>query len=901
MGTMVVIAVGVGAALVATAFTVAIQATVLWYTSRFERRRRRVRWRMPGFARSLSAALVGTASVSATAALVEPGAAAAASAEGVDDRGPAGAARLLSPAGGSAARIVHAAPVGDAGPSTPLAAAASAGDAGQPVWTVRPGDTLSGIAGSQLGDQDRWLEIWDLNRGRHFAGVGGVLRDPDLIYPGWKLVLPANGGQPSTPPHSSHGEEEPAGEQAAETPRGSATEDRTPTAPACQPAGDDGVFVPPATADPSPPPATGGPSSPSGRGDSGSPHPVGPAESDDGRPQSVAGWIEVTGGVIGVGLAAALVYAAATVWTRRRHRHQPTPITSPPRGDADLAPPLPAHRSLRRQVRRAAPKLLDHQRDPGPTVREYAAASIKPSLPPPGPSGSDLAGMADLPTTTGLGLAGPAAADAARGLLVATLAAGSADDPHAQSRVIIPAPTLAALLDVTSDNLPHLGRLTIAPTFADALASLEEEIIRRSRILADHDAPSISALRTHWTLGEPLPQLLLIADAPDPGWHTRLATTIRLGGTVDVGAVVIGAWPEGTTLSVAADGTTEGGCGERVAVLDTTAATDILSALAEAHGDTDPPTNPPAAAATSPQPSTALPADHDGAINPKIPDRGAAPDPHPDPGTVPAPAAEPAASPAPTRVQGRVLGTPAILDIDGNPVRGLRAKSLELFVYLVVHRDGARLADIMEAIWPDVTVSRAAERLATCVANLRSVIRTIAQTTTEPGAPKIEPVINTGGHYHLDPNLLQVDWWIVEDASARVAAATDDQARLAGLQAAIAAIGGGLADGCDYEWIDTDREYARRRLVTIYAHAAALHIDTDPATALALYDAALALDPLSDELTRRAMRVAARLGDLDGVRARFSALRRALDDAGIDIDPDTDNLATTLLRELAAR
>jgi two-component SAPR family response regulator len=252
-------------------------------------------------------------------------------------------------------------------------------------------------------------------------------------------------------------------------------------------------------------------------------------------------------------------------------------------------------------------------------------------------------------------------------------------------------------------------------------------------------------------------------------------------------------------------------------------------------------------------------------------------------------------------VYARVLGEPAILTSDGKPVRGLRAKSLELFVYLAVHRSGAALDDIMEALWPDVTFSRAGDRLSTCVANLRTIIRSIAQTDTEPAddAHKVEPVINTGGHYHLDPNLLNVDWWTVQDAYAQVATAADDDARLTHLHTAIAATSGGLADGSDYEWIDTDREHARRRLVKIYAHAAALQAEHDPAAALTLYDTARTLDPLSDELTRRAIRTAARLGDADGVRQRLSALRRELDDAGIDIDPDTEELATSLLRDLA--
>ncbi len=54
--------------------------------------------------------------------------------------------------------------------------------AGQKVYKVRSGDTLSAIARDHLGKMSRWPEIWDLNKGR--------IADPNLIEIGWELVLP---------------------------------------------------------------------------------------------------------------------------------------------------------------------------------------------------------------------------------------------------------------------------------------------------------------------------------------------------------------------------------------------------------------------------------------------------------------------------------------------------------------------------------------------------------------------------------------------------------------------------------------------------------------------------------------------------------------------------------------
>ncbi|MCG5446213.1 LysM peptidoglycan-binding domain-containing protein [Micromonospora sp. NIE79] len=855
---------------------------------------RRARWtvtiRLPGPIRSLTAALLGASAVTTATGTI------------------AHATPVTSTTDQPATEPVTAAP-------RPLATHSTAehpppAHRTAPTHTVQRGDTLSEIAEEALGDDKRWREIFALNRGTHFATVGGTLRNPNLIFPGWVLTLPAADMPPdSAPPRNPPTQDPPRGPTASPpttataAPRTTAHASSPTAAPntsptarpqpsATSPAADDGVVEPPsASVSPTPGitnPATSttAPGPPTAdRSNATTP----PAGTTDDRPShSLWGWVEIGGGAIGAGLAAALVSAATMVWKRRRHRYRPTPITSPVLADADLTPPLAALTRLRHGVRRIAPHLLTRTPARGRTVREDTTAQVTPPPSSAAPNDTESARVG-----AGLGLDGPAALDAARALLVATLTPG-ADGPHAHGRVIIPAATLTTLLGVSAVDLHPMPGLTVAPTFAAALTLLEEEIIRRSRILADQEAVTVFALQQEHTVGEPLPHLLLIADVPEHSWHTRLATAIHLGTNVDIGAALIGTWPHGITLTVAADGTTGGGHGERVGVLGATAATDILRMLAEAHGGTAPATTTPGPPAPG-APATVRHGDTTRAapekVNPtpqsSLPAQGAAP---PDQG----------ATAAAGRVRARVLGHPTILDGDGIPVRGLRAKSMELFVYLVVHRGGANLDDIMEAIWPDVTVSRASERLSTCAANLRTTIRSIAQTGTGPNdaTPKIEPVINTGGRYHLDPTLLDVDWWTVQDSYARVATAVDDADRLAHLHAAIAAACGGLADGSTYEWIDTDREHARRHLVKVYAQAAGLHLGTDPAAALALYDTARALDPLSDELTRRAMRTAARLGDAVGVRERLVALRGDLGDAGIDIDADTEDLATSLLHEL---
>lgn len=57
------------------------------------------------------------------------------------------------------------------------------------TYVVQRGDTLSGIAGHELGDAQAYPALYDANRGTPQAD-GQALEDPDLIMPGWRLRIP---------------------------------------------------------------------------------------------------------------------------------------------------------------------------------------------------------------------------------------------------------------------------------------------------------------------------------------------------------------------------------------------------------------------------------------------------------------------------------------------------------------------------------------------------------------------------------------------------------------------------------------------------------------------------------------------------------------------------------------
>ena len=68
------------------------------------------------------------------------------------------------------------------------------------TYTVVSGDCLSTIALRFYGDEGAWTEIWAANANRMMAD-GMRFLDPNLIYPGWNLILP---GLPAASPIESN-------------------------------------------------------------------------------------------------------------------------------------------------------------------------------------------------------------------------------------------------------------------------------------------------------------------------------------------------------------------------------------------------------------------------------------------------------------------------------------------------------------------------------------------------------------------------------------------------------------------------------------------------------------------------------------------------------------------------
>ncbi|MDH6122714.1 nucleoid-associated protein YgaU [Kitasatospora sp. GAS204A] len=143
--------------------------------------------------------------------------------------------------------------------------------AGTRQVTVHQGDSLSSIAAADYGDGDKWPVIFDANRGEALPD-GGRFTNPDLVYPGQQLYLPAaqnpTGGAPSAPApvaqapaaalpttapagdgsHADngqqHGGQETAAPSTAPTPAPADTPSAAPATPSTSPATPDNTPIP---------------------------------------------------------------------------------------------------------------------------------------------------------------------------------------------------------------------------------------------------------------------------------------------------------------------------------------------------------------------------------------------------------------------------------------------------------------------------------------------------------------------------------------------------------------------------------------------------------------------------------------------------------------------------------
>ncbi|MDP9829598.1 LysM peptidoglycan-binding domain-containing protein [Kineosporia succinea] len=229
-------------------------------------------------------------------------------------------------------------------------------------------------------------------------------------------------------------------------------------------------------------------------------------------------------------------------------------------------------------------------------------------------------------------------------------------------------------------------------------------------------------------------------------------------------------------------------------------------------------------------------------------------------------------NPESRRVLVKLFGDPAVLDLNGERVQGLRRGAVQVLIYLALHPEGAELNALRELLWPDIAMSRAAKRLSTEIANLR---RTMRIALGDPENLAINAVLNTGSRYQMAD-------FVVTDVAAfekalKVAghASTSNPARERALREAISLQTGRLAERPALEGVWLHQH--RRRLLLDGAKARitlaqSIHAYR-PDEALALIREAAHLDPGDQSIQQRVREALNRLAPTAPPREEIHAER----------------------------
>ncbi|MGW3807919.1 AfsR/SARP family transcriptional regulator [Micromonospora sp. NPDC005113] len=549
-----------------------------------------------------------------------------------------------------------------------------------------------------------------------------------------------------------------------------------------------------------------------------------PATADRSASVQVDGGILVSGGWLPREVADQVALAGALVWLRRRRAYRPGLAG---RDDADLSP-LPATAAA---VQAA---LADHSSPSRPTA-----------VPAEAPVPVATASISGLPAA-GVGLTGPGALAAARGLLVTVLLTGQG---RPAVPLVVTRAALSTLVGTAAAAIRHRPpHLQVMPTLHDAVKLLESSPARHAG--REREKPQRRENGAAVTGG---PAAVLIVDGPSGALAQRLAGLCTAGAGI---VVVLGQWPAGASWYVDAAGHTSdprrpGWAGARLCVLDTVAATDLLTVMG--HIDPAPPVAP------DPQPShRPLP------LSPRIPRQASR---------------DTRAGSGGRRIQVRVFGEP-MLSVDGATLTIRRTAALQALVFLAAHPAGAHSGQLVEALWPGLPRHSLTGRLYTALSELRGAIR---------AASGLDVIDNADDRYRLNPTHVDTDLWRFHTTVQHAATAVTD--RTLAWQAVIDAYPAEVAAGRAWPWLDPIREAVRRHVID--AHAALAAAAPTPRQALHLLQDGIRVDPYNAELHTRAMNALAALGEHQTAVELHDTYTRRLAVAGLDAD-EADGTAVRL-------
>ncbi len=252
--------------------------------------------------------------------------------------------------------------------------------------------------------------------------------------------------------------------------------------------------------------------------------------------------------------ATAIAQAATAVWVGRRRRYIPRPTTPTAQRLADLTPLPPTVTGIQTA-------LTPPPDEPDADVAEpdEAAPLLRPE---------------DLPTG-GVGLTGPGAPDALRGLAEAALhRAGRDRESPADGPTVVLTTAVGHILAI-----PATQGVLHADTVGDALTALETTALRRHQPPPDTPAAGDGQLGTTEVAAHP-PLLGVMDPHADAATVHRISVLAALGAVTNMHVLIHGPWP-GRTWTVDTDGTATSSSGPvgRLCCLPASTTHDLLEIL----------------------------------------------------------------------------------------------------------------------------------------------------------------------------------------------------------------------------------------------------------------------------------------------------------------------------------
>ncbi len=243
----------------------------------------------------------------------------------------------------------------------------------------------------------------------------------------------------------------------------------------------------------------------------------------------------------------------------------------------------------------------------------------------------------------------------------------------------------------------------------------------------------------------------------------------------------------------------------------------------------------------------------------------------------------------------RLLGDFSLIYAD-RQVTNLNAMRLQsLLAYLVLHRDIPQHRQHLAFLfWPDTTEAQARNNLRQLLHQLRQALPAVEQfLSADTQMVYWHPVTP----FHLD--VAEFEQTLTEAAAAT--RRNDQHALQAALEQADSLYRGELLPGCYDEWILPERERLRQRHLQALEHLLRLFEGQgDTITAIRYAQRLIGLDPLSEDLYRRLMRLFAlnndRASALHVYHTCVTTLQREM---GVDPDPATREAYERLMQQEA--